>query len=178
MWAYQFAAWGLVPGWQGIDSTVFKVLAIGHSMHAKDSYQSGLKRQILIMLLCTPVGIAKKRPMVHFFSEAILSNFAKSADFVSGMIQNQEVSSRLEVPTGTIVNYISTANFLMKNSVLTMAAANMHGVHSCWRLLLLSLEQAFPQKEASHGSYCMALENPVWYVSLALESTKVYMSPR
>lgn len=88
-------------------------------MHAKDSCQSGLKRQILIMLLCTPVGIAKKRPMVHFF----LPSFSHSLKFCQECrlcIRNDTEPGSLfplrcsHWRSQTIVNYISTANFLMK----------------------------------------------------------------
>ena len=56
-------------------------LSLGLSIHAKDSYRSGLKRQIPIMLLWTPVGIAKKRPMIHFF----LPSFSHSLKCLPGV---------------------------------------------------------------------------------------------
>lgn len=69
--------WELVLGWEEGNSTGFKVLAIGNLRRTKDVYQSDLQGKILLLLLLSgPLGKAKKRLMIQFFSllSAHLSN--------------------------------------------------------------------------------------------------------
>lgn len=71
--------WKLVLGWEEGNSTGFKVLAIGNLKCTKDLYQSDLQGKILLLLLLLlsgPLGKAKKRLMIQFFSllSAHLSN--------------------------------------------------------------------------------------------------------